>query len=103
MATRAAGSDQGWAGMFEKAFMRSQNAMALTDDNRRVLRVNAAMAQLMGYRPSEIVGRYTYDFVIDGPHLSRDQWSDAIRRDEVTGEVEVRCGNDDTIRVQFGI
>src|SRR3954453_3527567 len=103
MAIRAATNDVGWAGMFEKAFARSQNAMALTDDDRRVLRVNAAMAQLLGYRPSDLVGRHTWDFVIDGPHLSREQWSDAMRRDEVTGEVEGRCAHGDTIRVQFGI
>jgi PAS domain S-box-containing protein len=100
---RAAHISGGWPGLFESAFKRSQNAMALTDDERRLVQVNAALAQLLGYRPSQLVGRHTYEFVVGGPLLSREQWSRAIERGEVTGDAEVRRANGDTIRVQFGI
>jgi PAS domain S-box-containing protein len=93
----------GWPGLFESAFKRSHNAMALTDDQRRLVQVNAALAQLLGYRPSELVGKHTYEFVVGGPLLSREEWSRAIERGEVTGDAELRRANGDTTRVQFGI
>jgi PAS domain S-box-containing protein len=93
----------GWARLFETAFNRSQNAMALTDNERRMVRVNASLAQLLGYRPSQLVGRHTYDFVVDGPLLSREEWDLAIARGDVTGDAEVRRADGETMRVQFGI
>jgi len=93
----------GWARLFETAFNRSQNAMALTDNERRMVRVNASLAQLLGYRPSQLVGRHTYDFVVDGPLLSREEWDRAIARGDVTGDAEVRRADGETMRVQFGI
>jgi PAS domain S-box-containing protein len=93
----------GWAGLFETAFKRSQNPMALTNDERKVIEVNGAMAQLMGRRPSEIVGRYTWEFVADGPLMSREQWRKAIAQREVTGDAELSLANGDSVHVQFGI
>jgi PAS domain S-box-containing protein len=93
----------GWARLFETAFTRSQNPMALTDNERRVVRVNASLAQLLGYRPSQLVGRHTYDFVVGGPLLSHDEWDLAIGRGDVTGDAEVRRADGETMRVQFGI
>jgi len=98
-----AGADPGWGGMFENAFSRSQNAMALSDDQRRVLRVNSAFVQLIGHRPSDIVGRHTWDFVADGPLMSREEWTQTIARREVTGEAQLRVANGDQVRVQFGV
>src|SRR4051794_9237249 len=96
-------ADMGWARLFETSFKRSQNPMALTDDSRKILEVNGAMAQLMGRRPSDLVGRYTYNFVAEGPLLSREQWHRAIANGEVTGDAEVKLANDDTVHVQFGV
>jgi PAS domain S-box-containing protein len=93
----------GWARLFETAFNRSQNAMALTDNERRMVRVNASLAQLLGYRPSQLVGRHTYDFVVGGPLLSHEEWDLAIARGDVTGDAEVRRADGETMRVQFGI
>src|SRR4051794_25903243 len=83
--------------------MRSQNAMALTDGERRLIRVNPALAQLLGHKPSAMLGHHTYDYVIDGPLLSRTDWQQQIERGDVTGEVELRCSNGDMVRAQFGI
>jgi PAS domain S-box-containing protein len=92
----------GWAGLFEATFSRSHNAMALTDDERRLVQVNAAMARLLGYPPSQLVGRHTYDFVVDGPLLSKEEWHLAIERGRVTGAAELRRANGETMLVQFG-
>jgi len=96
-------TESGWARLFETAFNRSQNAMALTDNERRMVRVNASMAQLLGYRPSQLVGRHTYEFVVDGPLLSHEEWDLAIARGDVTGDAEVLRADGETMRVQFGI
>src|SRR5436190_13494429 len=93
----------GWAGLFEATFKRSQNPMALTDNNRRLLQVNAALARLLGLPPSQIVGRHTYDFVSDGPLLSREEWRLALERGMVTGAAEVERADGETMLIQFGV
>lgn len=77
--------------------------MALTDDERRIIRVNSALAQLLGRRPSEIVGRHTYDFVADGPLLSREEWRHTLARGEVTGDAELTRAGGDRVHAQFGV
>ncbi|HEX4734071.1 MAG TPA: LuxR C-terminal-related transcriptional regulator [Thermoleophilaceae bacterium] len=93
----------GWAGLFSTAFRRSQSAMALTDDERKIIDVNAAMAQLLGYRPSQLRGTHTWDHVADGPLMSREEWRHSIARGEVTGEGDVRCADGTLVRVQFAV
>jgi PAS domain S-box-containing protein len=100
--TRAGPSD-GWVEMFNAAFARSQNAMAITDDHRQVIQVNGALAQLLGRRPSEIVGRHTWDFVVGGPLMSREQWTQAIARGDVTDVGEIQRGDGASVLVEFGI
>jgi PAS domain S-box-containing protein len=95
--------DSGWAGLFEATFNRSQNPMALTDDERRLLQVNAALARLLGMPPSQIVGRHTYDFVSGGALLSREEWHLALGRGMVTGAAEIERADGETMLVQFGV
>jgi PAS domain S-box-containing protein len=97
----AARASKGWSGLFATAFKRSHNAMALTTDDRRIVEVNAAAARLLGYRPSQLRGRYTYDLVMDGPLLSREQWRHAIDRGEVTAEIDLIHANGERVRAQF--
>jgi PAS domain S-box-containing protein len=97
------GETTGWAGLFATAFRRSQNPLVLTDDQRRIIDVNPSVAQLLGYRPSELRGHFTYEFVVDGPLMSREDWRRAIARGEVTGDADVRCKDGSCIRVQFGV
>lgn len=101
MSGPAAGS--GWAGLFEATFNRSQNPMALTDNHRRLLQVNSALARLLGLPPSQIVGRHTYDFVSDGPLLSHEEWHLVLQRGMVTGAAEVERADGETMLVQFGV
>jgi PAS domain S-box-containing protein len=100
---RVSPTQSAWGRLFETAFNRSQNPMALTDNDRRLVRVNASLAQLLGYRPSELVGRHTYDFVVGGPLLSHDEWDLAIAHGDVTGDAEMRRADGETMRVQFGV
>lgn len=93
----------GWAGLFETTFNRSQNAMALTDNDRRFLQVNAALARLLGLPPSQIVGRHTYDFVSGGPLLSREEWHSVLERGMVTGAADVERADGETMLIQFAV
>src|SRR3954447_26571724 len=77
--------------------------MALSDEERRIIDVNAAMAQLLGYRPSQLRGTHTWDHVVEGPLMSREQWRHSIARGEVTGEGDVRCADGTVVRVQFAV
>src|SRR4051812_18318743 len=93
----------GWSGLFATAFKSSQNAMALCDDERRIIDVNGAMAQLSGYRPSQMRGTHTYDYVEGGALLSREEWRSTIARGDVTSDAEIRCADGSGMRVQFGV
>jgi len=96
-------TDSVWPALFETAFTQSQNPMALTDDERRFVRVNGAFAQLLGYQPSVLVGRHTYDLVVGGPLMSQEEWQRTIERGEVTGEAELHAANGETVHTQFGV
>jgi PAS domain S-box-containing protein len=100
---QASPNDRGWTQLFETAFTNSQNPMALTDNDRRIVQVNGALAQALGYRPSDLLGRHTYEFVVDGPLLSQEEWHMAIERGEFTGEVELRRADGDRLRAQFAV
>lgn len=101
MGVSAPGS--GWPSLFEETFTRSQTPMALTDDKRRVVQVNSALARMLGYPPSRLVGRHTYDFVVGGPLLSREEWHRVIDRGMVTGDAELQRADGETMLVQFGV
>jgi DNA-binding CsgD family transcriptional regulator len=98
MDTRTA---SGWSGLFEVAFSRSQNAMALTDDTRRLIEINAAFARLLARRPSELRGRRIYDFVAGGPLLSGQEWERALAVRETTGEATLMRPDGSDVRIQY--
>jgi PAS domain S-box-containing protein len=77
--------------------------MALTDNERRIIDVNGALAQLLGCRPSELRGSHTWDYVVEGPLMSREEWHHAIGRGEVSGEADVRCADGSVVRIQFAV
>jgi DNA-binding CsgD family transcriptional regulator len=61
------------------------------------------MSQLLGYRPSQLRGTRTFDHVIGAPMLSPEEWQSALERNDVTGEVDLRCADGGTVRVQFAM
>jgi len=90
----------GWAGLFWAAFKRSQNAMALLDEQRRIVEVNGAALRLLGRRRAEVVGRPVYEFVEGGPVLSDEEWHGLLSRGESMGEATIERPNG-TVRVQW--
>jgi PAS domain S-box-containing protein len=91
----------GWAALFRDAFNQSRNAMVLLDDDRRHVEVNGAYVQLLGYRPSELLGRPLYEFRADGQVVPEEQWRAALRQKQFTGTVELARGDGGRVTVEF--
>jgi PAS domain S-box-containing protein len=92
----------GWSTLFQAAFRDSRNAMVLADDARRVIDVNGACLQLLGYSRSDVVGRPMHEFVAHGPAMTREQWVAALAREHFTGETEMVCADGATVDVHWG-
>jgi PAS domain S-box-containing protein len=95
------GAESGWSGLFWEAFRRSKSAMALVDDDRRVVEVNGALLQLLGHRRSDLIGRHVYDFVVDRPYATEDEWQAMLHRTHFTGSIDIRCADGRCVTVEF--
>jgi PAS domain S-box-containing protein len=91
----------GWAALFRDAFNQSRNAMVLLDDDRRHVEVNGAYVQLLGYRPSELIGRPVRDFRADGTTISAERWHAALQHRQFTGVIDLRRADGTVITVEF--
>ena len=63
--------------------------MVLLDDDRRHVEVNGAYVQLLGYRPSELIGRPVSELRADGATVSAERWHAALRQKQFTGTIEL--------------
>lgn len=99
--TVATESRSGWAALFRDAFNQSRNAMVLLDDERRHVEVNGAYVQLLGYRPSALLGRPISDLRADGAVASADEWRAALRQKQFTGVAELACADGGRVTVEF--
>ena len=97
----AAGASE-WSTLFQAAFRDSRNAMCLADDARRIVDVNGACLQLLGYRRAEMLDRPMYEFVAGEPLMTRREWADALARQRFTGEGKMAREDGSTVRVQWG-
>jgi PAS domain S-box-containing protein len=95
-------ASEGWSTFFQAAFRDSRNAMLLVDDGRRVVDVNGAYLQLLGYRRAEVVGRPLYEFAAGGPLMTRQEWAAALARRRFSGEAELVGADGVTVGVQWG-
>jgi PAS domain S-box-containing protein len=95
-------ASEGWSTLFQAAFRDSRNAMVLADDERRVVDVNGAYLQLLGYRSEEVVGRPLYEFAAAGPLMTRQEWGAALARHRFSGDAELVDAGGETVRVQWG-
>ncbi len=93
----------GWAGLFESAFKRSSNAMALTDDHRRQVDVNTAWLRMLGCRRDALIGHAVYEFIRGDPLLTDEEWQAALRRDESVGTAEVVRADGEVVKAQFAM
>jgi PAS domain S-box-containing protein len=76
--------------------------MVLVDDDRRVVDVNGAYLQLLGYRRADVVGRPIYEFVAGGPLMTPQEWAAALARRRFSGEAEIAGSDGATVDVQWG-
>src|SRR4029078_2596731 len=76
--------------------------MLLVDDDRRVVDVNGAYLQLLGYRRAEVVGRPLHEFAAGGPLMTRKEWAEALARRRFSGEAELVGAAGVTVGVQWG-
>jgi PAS domain S-box-containing protein len=91
----------GWAALFRDAFNQSRNAMVLLDDDRRHVEVNGAYVQLLGYRPSDLIGRPVRELRADHSAVSDDQWHAALRQKQFTGTIELLRADGGHVIVEF--
>jgi PAS domain S-box-containing protein len=92
----------GWAALFDAAFKKSRNGMALVDHQRKVVNVNAAMLRLLGYKRNEVIGRPMYEHVAAGPLVSAGDWASRLAEGEFAGEVGLITGDGTVVNVQWG-
>jgi len=99
----AEGADtrSGWSALFRDAFNQSRNAMVLLDDERRHVEVNGAYVQLLGYRPSDLIGRPVTELRADGATVTAKQWHAALRKRQFTGTIEMLRADGGHVTVEF--
>ena len=101
MSTETEEIRSGWAALFRDAFNQSRNAMVLLDDDRRHIEVNGAYVQLLGYRPSDLIGRPVRELRADHSAVSDDQWHAALRQKQFTGTIELLRADGGHVIVEF--
>jgi PAS domain S-box-containing protein len=75
--------------------------MVLLDDERRHVEVNGAYVQLLGYRPSELIGRPVHEFRADRRAASEQEWHTALRQKQFTGTIELLRADGGHVTVEF--
>jgi DNA-binding CsgD family transcriptional regulator len=94
-------AEAGWPGLFWEAFKRSSNPMVLLDDQRRHVEVNGAYLALLDYPRSALIGHPAYEFIEDGPVLTRSEWAALIAQKQFSGVVGLVREDGFTIKVEF--
>ena len=91
----------GWASLFWTTFTRSQNAMALLDEERRTVEVNGSMLRTLGYRREEMVGTRSWEFVKGAPLFTERQWRGVIAGGDFSGHAELVAADGSTLSVHY--
>ncbi len=93
--------NEGWTGLFSSAFTQSRNAMALVDEDRHFVDVNAAFLRLLGHSRETVIGRPVWDLFVEDRGASAD-WAGMLASGEFTGQRELICADGSTVAVQWG-
>jgi PAS domain S-box-containing protein len=91
----------GWSALFATAFKQSKNPMALADEQRRHVDVNAAYLRLLGRGRDEVLGRHVWDFIVDGPIFTEPEWRAALAAHRFHGEAELVRADGSRVAVQW--
>jgi len=93
---------EGWRALFWSAFRQSKNAMLLVDFDRRLVEVNRAGLELLGYAREEIVGRRLDLFLEPAEWASIEpEWQVFQRRGEFHGERALIRADGRAVAVQY--
>jgi PAS domain S-box-containing protein len=91
----------GWSSLFWTVFKRSQNPMALLDEQRRCVEVNGAMLRAVGHKRDVLVGAPAWTIVKDGPALTEREWRTALKGGDYFGQTELVAADGTTLSVQY--
>ena len=91
----------GWSSLFWTVFKRSQNPMALVDDQRRCVEVNGAMLRAVGYKRAALVGLPAATIVKDGPALTAGEWRALLNGGDYFGQTDLVAADGATLSVQY--
>jgi len=91
----------GWSSLFWTVFKRSQNPMALLDDQRRCVEVNGAMLRAVGYKRAALVGLPAATIVKDGPALTAGEWRALLNGGDYFGQTDLVAADGATVSVQY--
>ncbi len=93
-----------WETLFWDVFERSLNPIALIDESRRLLQVNPAAVELLGYRPADLVGRSIDELIKHPPQSQRDgEWGRLLQTGEQSGTHTYRRRDGSQIEIDFAI
>jgi len=92
----------GWASLFQTAFRQSRNGMVLMDENRRIVEVNGALLNLLGYRRDALVGQPAHILAAGGPILTPREWATQLAKKHFSGEVALLCEDGTVVVRQWG-
>ncbi len=91
-----------WEPLFWDVFERSLNPISLLDESRRVLEVNSAAVELLGYRPEDLVGKSLEELITNPPRARRDkEWRRLLQTGEQSGAYTFRRRDRSQIEIDF--
>ena len=93
---------EGWRDLFWSVFKHSKNAMLLVDFDRRIVEVNRAGLELLGYGREEMLGR-RLDLFLEPPEWAsiEREWQVFQRRGEFNGERALIRADGRAVAVQY--
>jgi len=92
----------GWERLFWLVFERTDNPVALLDEQRTILEVNAAGAALLGASREELVGRSIRDSVKPAEHeRSDEEWLEFLRTGEYSGRRDLLRPDGSEVQIEF--
>lgn len=92
----------GWERLFRLVFERTSNPVAMLDEERRIVDLNAATVALLGGTREQLIGTSLRD-KLRPPERERadEEWRDFLRTGEYSGTRELVTADGDEVRVQF--
>jgi len=75
--------------------------MVLLDDRRLHVEVNGAYLQLLGIRPTDVIGHPIHEVLANPPMIPRSEWLAVLRRKQFTGVADLVCRDGRRVKVEY--